>query len=147
MPLIIIPNIPEMLQNAQIDSPEFGIAIDAFLTKLKEALGGHPSMFKVVMAEHFSVLSERFRGGQDLNHLVRRIGACRVIALFFESILVDQKSLAEGPMVTVNRFAAEHFPTCEHCSLHYEAARRLRRLVSAATEPSENRRRLRDTQH
>jgi hypothetical protein len=135
---IIIPNIPEMLQSAPIGSPEFRTAIDAFLVKLEEATSGPPRLFRFVMAEYFMALRRRFRGGQDLDELARRIGSCRIIALFAGSIRIDEKSCAEGPMAAINRFAAEHIPTCEHCSAHYETDSRLRRLVSAATSPDEN---------
>ena len=135
---IIVPNFPEMLQSAPIDSPDFRIATDAFLAKHKEALDGQPGTFKSVMAGYFKALRERFRDGQDLDELARRIGSCHVIALFSGSIRIDEKNCAEGSMAAVNCFAAEHAKTCRFCSLVLETVSRVLKLLSAATDSSEN---------
>jgi hypothetical protein len=138
MSFIIVPNFPEILEHAPIDSPEFRTAADVFLAKLEEALDGHPSMVKSVVVEYYTALRRRFSGGQDLDGLARRIGACRVVALFDGLIRLDEKSCAEGPMAAVNRFAAEHVRTCSLCSLVLKTINRTLDLLSAATDPGES---------
>ena len=135
--LIFMPDIPNMLQTAALGSPEFDTAIKAFESQLDEALRTEAKIERV-LAPQLLALRTRFRDGKDLNRLAWHLGTCRVVALFGESISVDEHSLTEGPMALVNRFAAEHMTTCEHCLVHYGAAKHCREALAAVTDPSDN---------